>query len=131
MGGRAQETVSLSKQANIAQGGESFYGQRMSVAELEKPEIRDQLRTKPMYFLTNAYITIAKKDNALYESCPDCKKKISGMVGWRNFALAHCCPGNPILQPCFILLASLFASTTHVCWGVQCHIANTLSRYRK
>jgi hypothetical protein len=67
------------------QGGDSFYGTRMSIAELEKPEVREQMRVKPLYFLTNAYITIAKKDNALYDACSTCKKKISGMLppmGW-------------------------------------------------
>lgn len=78
--GRTAETTSLSGvRAAGGNAGGGWNDQRLTLADLERPEFKEQLRAKPAYFITTGYVTMTKKENAMYDSCPQCNKKCIGM----------------------------------------------------
>ena len=66
-------------------GGQSggWNDQHVSLGDLELPAVKDQIRAKPLWFITKGFVTMIKKDNAVYNACSGdgCNKKLVGMWG--------------------------------------------------
>ncbi|KNC81836.1 hypothetical protein SARC_05856 [Sphaeroforma arctica JP610] len=75
--GKNTQVESLS--AGGVGGAQRWDDERITLGGISSGPKLEQLQStsKPLYFITSGYIDVIKKENFIYNACPDCNKKIS------------------------------------------------------